>query len=120
MSQENNRYRAITANRLRDGAVVYRVALVNGDTWSTDVGDAAVYGKDELDIAFDAAHGDVADNVVVDPYAIDLDERDGVRGARELIRAAGGPTIAYGVEASAIQRSGNAARPSSAKTHVPL
>ena len=83
--------KAVTGNRLRDGAVIYRVA--DGE-WTTDIGQAAAYGAD-ADVALKAAEADVAGAVVVGIELIDV-----VQGAsglepvslRERIRAYG-PTV---------------------------
>ena len=83
--------KAVTGNRLRDGAVIYRVA--DGE-WTTDIGQAAAYGAD-AEAALKAAEADVAGAVVVGIELIDV-----VQGAsglepvslRERIRAYG-PTV---------------------------
>lgn len=82
----------LTANRLRDGAVVY---LGPDDQWCERIGDGRVAadeaeGKAWLAIAARA----VAASTVVDPYLIDVALRDGILRPlryRERIRA-GGPT----------------------------
>lgn len=86
-------YKIITANRLADGAVVYR--RVNGD-WSQLVAEAELV-QDEQAAAelLAAAENDVARAIVVAPYIIDVarDKNDlAPVTLRERIRAAG-PTI---------------------------
>ncbi len=84
---------AVTANRLRDGQVVY-LAANNG--WSDRLADAAV--ADDADAAkalLATAEGDVDRRVVVGPYLFDVAVETGaVRplGQRETIRASG-PSI---------------------------
>jgi len=83
---------ALTANRLRDGEVVYWLA----GRWVTSLPEAEVFGdKDGAAAALKAAGTSVADRIVVNPYLFDV-RRDGavIRPVkeRELIRAAG-PTV---------------------------
>jgi sulfite reductase (NADPH) hemoprotein beta-component len=83
--------KAVTGNRLRDGAVIYR--RTDGG-WTTDIAEAAAYGED-ADLALKAAEADVGAAIVVGIELIDV-----VKGAsgvepvslRERIRAYG-PTI---------------------------
>ncbi len=83
----------ISANRLGDGIVVYLTA--NSD-WTECLAHAqAIDGKDQGEAALDVAFGAVEACLVVDPYLIDIDDRDGERRPtlnRELIRAEG-PTV---------------------------
>jgi len=92
--------RAATANRLRDGAVVFRT--VTGG-WSSRIGDAEpVGGEAEAGRLLAEAERDAADAVVVGPYLIDVESgEDGVRplSLRERIRAFGPTTPMVGVEA---------------------
>lgn len=83
----------VTANRLRDGAVVY---LAPEGRWSERI-EAAVVAADkaavEALLALAAEH--VAARIVVAPYAIEVEEKGGRREPlryRELIRARG-PTV---------------------------
>ena len=83
--------KAVTGNRLRDGAVIYRMA--DGD-WTTDIARAAAYGED-ADAALKAAEDDAAKAIVVGVELIEVVK--GVSGIepvslREKIRAYG-PTI---------------------------
>lgn len=83
--------KALTGNRLTDGAVIYRMA---DGGWTTDIAQAAAYGED-AQFALKAAETDVARAIVVGVELIDV-----VKGAsglepvslRERIRAYG-PTI---------------------------
>jgi hypothetical protein len=82
----------VTANRVGDGAVVYRGP--NGE-WTTDIGDAAVTA--DAGIARDLVQAAVADSLrAVDPYIapVKLGRQGEVRpgNLRELIRFSG-PTI---------------------------
>ena len=82
----------LTANRLRDGDVVYWRA----GGWVEAFGQGDVFSTEpEADAALAAARNSVAGNVVVNPYLFDVRAKaDGVQPAteREIIRAAG-PTV---------------------------
>ena len=82
----------ITANRLTDGVVVFQTA----DGWSEDFNRAAVLADAEATAgALKRAKQDETDNIVVDAYAVAVEERNGhlvPKALREAIRAAG-PTI---------------------------
>lgn len=82
----------LTANRLRDGDVVYWRA----ESWVQAFGEGDVFAADaDAKAALEAAQKSVAGNVVVNPYLFEVrDEKGGITPVkeRELIRAAG-PTI---------------------------
>jgi len=82
----------ITANRLTDGVVVFLTA----DGWSEDFNRAVVLsGAEATARALKRAKQDETDNIVVDAYAVAVEERNGhlaPKALREAIRAAG-PTI---------------------------
>ncbi|HET7717900.1 MAG TPA: DUF2849 domain-containing protein [Bauldia sp.] len=88
--------KAITANRLDDGRVVFLDA--NGG-WTLDVAEARLLADGpELDEATAYAQGQHDARIVVEPYAIDMTVIDGrptPTRIRERIRAEG-PSIAYG------------------------
>jgi hypothetical protein len=79
----------LTANRLRDGEVVYARA----NAWVEGLARAELFAtKEAADAALKAAEKDVADRVVVNPYLFPVKEDGGaVRPIeeREIIRAAG-------------------------------
>jgi sulfite reductase (NADPH) hemoprotein beta-component len=83
----------ITANRLTDGVVVFQTA---DQGWSEDFNRAAVQADPQATAsALARAKQDEASNIVVDPYALAVEERNGhiaPKALREAIRAAG-PTI---------------------------
>jgi Protein of unknown function (DUF2849) len=83
----------ITANRLTDGVVMFQTA---DGAWTEDFNRAAVSpDKQATADALKLAKEDEAKNVVVDIYAIAVEERNGhfaPKALREAIRAAG-PTI---------------------------
>lgn len=80
----------ISANRLRDGLVVY---LVADDSWSEDIGAGEIARDDDGAAALLArAEQAVSRQIVVDPYLIAVQESDGVLRPtkyREFIRATG-------------------------------
>ena len=89
--------KVITANRLGDGLVVF---LDQDGGWTLDIATARVVedGPD-FDGALGYARAQHDARVVVEPYAIDVEVKDGVpvpTRLRERIRADRGPTIVYG------------------------
>lgn len=78
--------KAITANRLQDGRVVY---LGADGGWTPDIGDAACYTEDAIEAALNAAQTDEAH--VVGPYAIEMQGAvpAGAKLRRESIRLFG-------------------------------
>jgi hypothetical protein len=80
----------LTANRLRDGQVVY---LCEDDSWSARLRDAIVADSDEMaQTLLTLAARAVERHVVVDPYLFAVAVEDGdihPLGRREIIRAAG-------------------------------
>ncbi len=80
----------ITANRLADGVVVFQTA---DDGWSEDFNRSAVRPEAAATAAALArAKQDEADNLVVEPYAVPVELRNGgvaPKALREAIRAAG-------------------------------
>jgi hypothetical protein len=87
---------AVTANRLADGRVVFRTA---DGSWSGSIRDAAVADSEAAAApALSGAQADADNQIIVDPYLIEVDlSGSAPRPARlrEAIRAFG-PTIAYG------------------------
>lgn len=88
--------KAITANRLGDGLVVF---LDAAGGWSLSLADARLVSDGpELDEANAYAKAQHDARIVVEPYPIDIEIVDGRPVAvrlRERIRAEG-PTVAYG------------------------
>jgi len=82
----------LTANRLRDGDVLYR----KGSGWVPMLADGDVYpDQTSADAALTAANAELARNEVIAPYLFEVREQDGkIRPVkeREIIRAAG-PTV---------------------------
>lgn len=88
--------KAVTANRLSDGRVVF---LSEAGEWSLSVGDARLYSDgSELEEALAFGKAQQEARIIVDTYAIDMeivDDRRLPTRLRERIRAQG-PTIVYG------------------------
>ena len=84
----------VTANRLRDGVIVW---LTPGHTWSEDFADSKpLRDEAEAKAVLDAAGVDVKARLVVGPYLAEVDETpEGLKpnNARERIRASRLPTI---------------------------
>ena len=83
----------ITASRLADGIVIFQTADLS---WSEDFNRAAVWADEAATTAAVArAKADEAQNLVVEPYAVPVEIRNGhivPKALREAIRAAG-PTV---------------------------
>jgi hypothetical protein len=76
----------LTANRLRDGAVLYW----KSGAWVEALGDGDVFAaQDDADAALAAAQAFVAGNAVVNPYLFDVRADKSPVKEREIIRAAG-------------------------------
>lgn len=93
MSKKKTALQVVTANRLREGDVVY---LTDTGRWSTHLNESRA-SSDEgiIEAMLQQAAADVAARRVVAPYAFEVVEIDGILqplSARELIRAAG-PTV---------------------------
>ncbi|HKD21564.1 MAG TPA: DUF2849 domain-containing protein [Rhizomicrobium sp.] len=86
------REQILTANRLRDGEVVYW----KGGAWVTTLAEAEIFAeKPAAEVALKAADRAVQDRLVVNPYLFEIRREAGaVRPIeeREVIRAAG-PTV---------------------------
>ncbi len=88
-------YRVVTANRLRDGIIVY----FNRDAgWSEHLRDATVASGEEIDGLVALAEKDVQSNNVVGAYTIEIAGDHQPLTARERIRAEG-PSIRFGEDA---------------------
>lgn len=82
--------KAVTGNRLSDGAVVY---LNDNDQWTTRIARAAQFKPDDADAVLDAARTRTAE--IADAYLIEVSEDTvpaGREALRETIRTAG-PTV---------------------------
>jgi hypothetical protein len=79
----------ITANRLRDGAVVW---LGHHDDWVERIQDAATFDETKIDAALEAGNEGARHQLVVDVYRVPVELKDGYtvpKTYRERIRAQG-------------------------------
>ncbi|HKQ44597.1 MAG TPA: DUF2849 domain-containing protein [Rhizomicrobium sp.] len=92
MAHQNQGLQMLTANRLRDGDVLYR----KGNGWVPILADGDVYPDQAgAEAALAAATAELARNQVVAPYLFEVREVNGkIKPVkeREIIRAAG-PTV---------------------------
>jgi hypothetical protein len=92
MAHQNHGLQMLTANRLRDGDVLYR----KGGGWVLMLADGDVYpDQASADAALAAANAELVRNEFVAPYLFEVREEGGkIRPVkeREIIRAAG-PTV---------------------------
>ena len=92
MAHQNHGFQMLTANRLRDGDVLYR----NGAGWVPMLADGEVYpDQTAADAALAAATAELGRNEFIAPYLFEVRDVNGkiipVK-EREIIRAAG-PTV---------------------------
>jgi hypothetical protein len=92
MAHQNHGFQMLTANRLRDGDVLYR----KGNGWVPLLADGDVYrDQASADAALAAANAELVRNEFVAPYLFEVRDEGGriipVK-EREIIRAAG-PTV---------------------------
>jgi len=98
-TRENDEFKVIRANALRGGEVVYLVSGEKSHHWSPSIAEATVYRDAEIAEATALAEKDTDGNVVVGAEAIEITGKHEPVGAKETIRASGGPTIKYGEDA---------------------
>lgn len=91
-------FMVMTANRLRDGSVVYMRREQENWGWTTDIRSATVFTEDEKEVAEAAAQVGADSNHVVGVYPIEIADKNKPISAREKIRAQGGPTMPYGLD----------------------
>ena len=84
----------ITANRLRDGVVIYLRVTGGQREWPENIREASIFSPAEAEASLAEAAMDVRENRIVDPYAIAVSAEHTPQTQRETIRA-GGPTIVY-------------------------
>lgn|SRR5690606_10581396 len=99
MEDNGEIFRVITANRLRDGAIVY-ARWQNGEEgtdfeWVAQIANATAFGENELSDALKLAEKAAANNVVLGVYPLEVAGRNRPLSARETIRAKG-PSVKYG------------------------
>lgn len=96
MEEDGEIFKVITANRLRDGIIVYLKIINDRETaWVEAIGDATAFAEPEVEAGLARASGAEQDITVVGVYATEVAGRNRPLTARERIRAAG-PSIKYG------------------------
>jgi hypothetical protein len=99
MSDETETYMAITANRLRDGIIVYFREKDGATVWTTALADATAYAAGEdMEAALGRAKEFIKSGLVISVYAVEITGNNMPLSAREAIRAHG-PSIKYGADA---------------------
>ncbi len=93
--RNNGAAQVITANRLRDGIVIYLQAHGDHHHWCENIREASIFDAGDVDAVLAQAAADVRENRIVDPYAIGVSADHAPLTQREAVRA-GGPTITYG------------------------
>jgi len=105
MSKKNDNLKIVTANRLRQGDVVY---LTDTGTWSRHLNQSrTTRDAAELEAMLAQAAEAVAAREIVAPYEMEVVEVDGILqplSTREIIRAAG-PTVRADYRGNENQRS---------------
>lgn len=86
-------FQVVTANRLRDGVIVY--FNEPGNTWVERIADATPYDEHGITSALDRVKAFEAACQVVGIYPTEVAGRNRPLSAREQIRAAG-PSVKYG------------------------
>lgn len=94
--------KVVTANRLRDGRVVF---LSPKGAWALSIVQAALFeDKSALEEALLLAHHSIADNRIVDPYDVDVRIENNIPiplRLRERIRT-NGPTTGSDIDKTAV------------------
>lgn len=98
MTDSEQIYQVVTANRLRDGTIVYMTKDGTRTGWSDNISYAYVADESEIEALVAQADTDIKNNVVVGAYAIEIAGNREPISARERIRAAG-PSTRYGDDA---------------------
>ena len=98
MSESEAIYQVITANRLKDGLIVYMTKDDGMTGWTENIDYTHVAGEDEVEGLLEIAQKDADRSVVVGIYAVEIAGNKVPLTARERIRASG-PTIRMGDDA---------------------
>ncbi len=105
MTKKNDSLKIVTANRLRQGDVVY---LTDSGRWSVHLNESrATRDATELEAMLALAAESIAAREIVAPYEMEVVEVDGILqplSTREIIRAAG-PTVRADYRGNEQQRS---------------
>ncbi len=105
MSDEYDSFQIITANLLESGSIVY-MTLDGGQVgWNAAISGAHIFESEQSKEMVALAEADVAANLVISVYPIEIAGNREPLSARERIRAKG-PSVAYGDDAVAANKSG--------------
>lgn len=96
MEEDGEVFKVITANRLRDGIIVYLRIIDDRElAWVEAIGDATAFAEHEVESALARATAAEQQTVVVGVYPTEVAGRNRPLTARERIRA-NGPSVKYG------------------------
>lgn len=96
MEDDGEIFKVVTANRLRDGVIVYLQVAGDGTaSWVEQIADATAFDEHEIEDALAQANPFVDDCLIIDLYATEVAGRNRPLSAREVVRAKG-PSIKYG------------------------
>lgn len=105
MSDEDDGFQIITANLLGSGGIVYMTLDGGKAGWSDAISEAYIFESDRAEEIMALAETDVSANVVMGAYPMEIAGNREPLSARERIRAKG-PSVAYGDDAVAANKSG--------------
>jgi len=105
MSEDEEAYQIITANMLRGGEIVYLTLKDDQAGWSQEIRDAYVFEEAHGEEMLRLAGKDEKANLVISAYAMEITGAFEPLSERERIRAKG-PTVAYGEDAIAANKTG--------------
>ncbi len=95
MEDDGEIFKILTANRLRDGAIVYFQIKDGQPDWVTDIATATAFDEQAIDGATEIAQQSVTDCTVLGLYPIEVAGRNRPLSAKEIVRSKG-PSIKYG------------------------
>ena len=98
MTYSEEIYQVVTANRLREGVIVYLTKDEGVTGWTENIDYAYVAGEDEIEDILVLAKSYEDKNTVIASYAVEIAGSKVPLSMREKIRAAG-PSIRYGDDA---------------------
>ncbi len=95
MSDGTEIFRIITANRLKDGVIVYLKMTESGASWVEAIADASSLDEESIEKGKAIAEKDEAECHVISAYDMEVTGRNRPMSAREKVRAQG-PSVKYG------------------------
>lgn len=97
MSEGMEIFKIVTANRLRDGVIVYLQDDRGDATWTSSIAKATPFGENDIEAALERAKKYESDCLVVGIYAAEVTNHNNPLSVREDIRAHG-PSVKYGAD----------------------